>query len=62
MLKKIAKVVLVLLMIIGMFCAISNVVVKELHSKEFPVVKYIPEEPDCRGEGTTCIDMTEEPV
>jgi len=60
MIKKIAKVVLVLLMVLGMFWAISNVLVKELNCKQFPVVKYIPEEPACRGEGTTCIDMTEQ--
>jgi hypothetical protein len=59
MIKKIAKLVLVLLMVLGMFCAISNVLVTELQSKQFPVVKYIPEEPACRGEGTTCIDMTD---
>ncbi len=60
MIKKIAKVVLVLLMVIGMICAISNVLVTELQSKDFPVVKYLPEVPDCSGDGDDCIDMTEE--
>jgi hypothetical protein len=62
MIKKISKVILVFLMVLGIFFAISNVMVKELTSKQFPVVKYIPEEPDCRGEGNTCIDMTEQPI
>ena len=46
-------------MVIGMFCAISNVLVTELQSKEFPVVKYDPEKPDCKGDGDDCIDMTD---
>lgn len=61
MFKKIATAVLVLLMVLGMFCAISNVLVSELQSKQFPLVKYIPEEPACKGEGNTCIDATQPP-
>lgn len=58
MVKKIAKAVLVLLMVLGMFWAISNVLVKELNCIQFPVVKYDPEKPDCKGDGDDCIDMT----
>ena len=58
MCKKFFKIVLVVLMLLGMVCALSNILVTELHSEQFPVVKYRPDIPDCKGEGDDCIDMT----
>lgn len=58
MTKRIAKIVLVLLMVIGFVFALSNILFTELHAKQFPVVKYLPEVPDCKGDGDDCIDMT----
>jgi hypothetical protein len=57
MIKKIVKVVLVLLMVVGAVIAASNMIDLELHAAG-KWVKYLPDEPDCRGEGNTCYDFT----
>ena len=58
MIKKIVKVVLVLLMVVGAVIAASNMMDEELHAVG-KWVKYLPDEPDCRGEGNTCYDFTD---
>lgn len=58
MIKKIAKVVLVLLMVFGAVISISNVMDSELHAGAGKWVKYWPNIPDCFGEGKTCFDFT----
>ncbi len=58
MIKKIVKVVLVLLMVIGAVIAASNMIDLELHAAG-KWVKYLPEEPDCRGDGDDCFDFTD---
>ncbi len=56
--KKVVKVLLVVLMLIGAAVATSNVFDTELHSAPGKWVKYIPEPANCKGEGKTCYDMT----
>ncbi len=57
MTKKILKILLVALMILGMAIAATNYfVVDDCHAMK--LVDYDPDEPDCTDPGTKCIDMT----
>ena len=58
MIKKIVKVVLVLLMVVGAVIAASNMMDEELHA-EGKWVKYLPHVPDCKGDGDDCFDFTD---
>lgn len=62
MIKKIVKVVLVLLIVFGAVISALNVMDTQLKAKEltvtYPEVLYLPDVPDCKGEGKGCIDMT----
>jgi hypothetical protein len=63
MIKKMLKVLLVLLMVFGAVVSVLNTVNTELDAQHvltvtFPEVKYLREIPDCKGDGTGCIDTT----
>ena len=60
MIKKIAKLVLVVLMIIGAFIAVTNVFFDaNLQSEGFRVVTYFEDIPDCSGPPSDCNDFTD---
>jgi hypothetical protein len=56
MIKKTLKIILIVMMLIGAFIAVSNLLQKDVYAGKW--VKYLPEVPDCKGEGHTCYDMT----
>lgn len=62
MAKKLVKVVLFLLIVFGAVISVLNVLDAQLQAKEltvsYPVVLYLPDVPDCKGEGTGCVDTT----
>ena len=58
MLKKIAKLVLVVMMILGLAIAVSNTFDTELEGAPGTFRTYVRHIPDCVGSGTTCYDFT----
>jgi len=58
MLKKIAKLVLVVMMILGFAIAVSNTFDTELQAAPGTFRNYVRHIPDCIGSGATCYDFT----
>ena len=58
MVKKLLKIMLLVLMLLGAIIAVNNFVAKDLHSGDFKVVTYYPDEPDCYGDPKDCNDFT----
>jgi len=54
--KKIVKIVLVGLMVIGAAVAVSNLLEKHIYAGKWTT--YYPGIPDCKDPGDTCYDMT----
>ena len=57
MVKKIVKLVLVVMMLVGIFIAVANTFQSDLHS-EFKVTTYYKDIPDCDGPAKDCNDFT----
>jgi len=58
MLKKIAKLVLVVMMILGLAIAVFNTFDIELQAAPGTWRELMEDIPDCVGKGTTCYDFT----
>jgi hypothetical protein len=58
MVKKISKVVLVVLMLLGAFIAVSNMLDFDLQGSARGWVHYDKDKPACEGIGDTCFDFT----
>lgn len=57
MIKKISKVVLLVLMVLGIAISVFNMMNTEVHAGKW--VHYWPDLPHCKGLGDTCYDMTD---
>ena len=58
MFKKIVKLILVVMMLIGVFIAVANTFESDLQSAGFKVVTYYEHIPDCYGDPKDCNDFT----
>ena len=58
MFKKIVKLVLVVMMLLGIFIAVANTFQSDLNSAGFKVVTYYEDIPDCDGPAKDCNDFT----
>ncbi len=60
MTKKVFKVILVLLMVVGLAVSVANMIDTDLHAQEpGRWVQLHKDIPDCYGPGNTCYDMTQ---
>ncbi len=62
MIKKIAKMVLLVLMVVGVFITFSNLMEPELKAGAGKWVQLHRDIPDCYGDGTSCFDATSRPT
>ncbi len=62
MIKKIAKIVLLVLMVVGVFITFSNFMEPELNGAAGKWVQKKENPPDCYGDGNTCFDATSRPI
>ena len=62
MIKKIVKLVLLVMMVVGALVIVSNLADTQLKSEGFKVVTYFENVPDCYGPPSDCNDFTLYPL